>query len=64
MYDNYDLWEMHETEKERELARLPKCSCCGEPIKEETCIEVNGELICHGCIETYFTVWVDDYMEG
>jgi formylmethanofuran dehydrogenase subunit E len=52
--DNYDLWERHEAEAERRLARLPKCVCCGEPIQDEYLFEINDELICIDCMNTYY----------
>ena len=53
--------EMYFAEQERELQQLPKCVCCGNPIQDETAVCINDELICHGCIESYYTVHVDDY---
>jgi len=49
--DNYDRFEMHMAEKERELERLPRCSECDEPIQDEYCYEVNGEYICERCMD-------------
>jgi formylmethanofuran dehydrogenase subunit E len=49
--DNYDRFEMHMAEQERELDKLPECSECGEKIQVEYCFEVNGEYICEGCMK-------------
>lgn len=53
MEDNYSLWARHDAEQERNLVRLPKCSCCGERIQDEYLYEVNGELICETCMEDF-----------
>lgn len=49
--DNLDLFEMHERERQRALKRLPVCSECGEPITDEFCYKINGNLICEACID-------------
>lgn len=60
--DNYDLFEQHEAEQERWLAKLPICSECGEPIQDEDCYEINGELICPDCLKENHRKFTDDYM--
>jgi formylmethanofuran dehydrogenase subunit E len=61
--DNYDRWEAHDAERQRELERLPRCSECDEPIQSEHCYEINDELICPDCMEKNHRKWVDDYCE-
>ena len=39
--------------EEKALARLPRCSECDNPIQEEYCYEINGELICEECLKEY-----------
>lgn len=51
--DNYSLWEMHEADQERRLAKLPECADCGEPIQDESAYYINGEWICEDCMESY-----------
>ena len=41
--------------QEEELNRLPKCSCCGEPIQSEYCYDIDG-LYCEKCFEE----WVEE----
>lgn len=36
--------------QERELRRLPKCSCCDERIQQETAVCINDEYYCDGCL--------------
>lgn len=62
MWDVYDMWEQRESEKERELQKLPVCSECGEPIQTEICFEFDDELICPDCLNRYHRKWVDDYV--
>lgn len=63
MDDNYSLWARHEREMEKRLARLPLCSECDNPIQDEHCFEINGELICPDCMKTNHRKRVEDYVE-
>ena len=62
--DNYDKWEQHDAEQQRQLARLPECSECGEHIQSDKCYEINDELICPKCMEENHGKWVDDCCDG
>lgn len=62
MLDNLDLWNIHEAEQERKLARLPKCSYCGEPIQDDICYEIGDELVCEDCLKENFRRWTDDFI--
>lgn len=53
----------YDAEQQRMLDRLPKCSECGEPIQDEFCYEVNDELVCDKCMNTYHRKSVDDFIE-
>ena len=59
MMDNYDMWEAHDAEQERQLDNLPKCECCGEPIQDEYFYEINDEVLCVHCLNEYFRKDVD-----
>ena len=59
----YDLWAMNDAEQERQRAKLPFCSECGEHIQADTCYEINGELICPDCMRDNHRKCTDDYME-
>ncbi len=52
----------HDAEQARELAKLPVCAECGEPIQTEECYEINDELICPECLERYHRKRVEDYV--
>jgi formylmethanofuran dehydrogenase subunit E len=45
--DNYDRAQA------KALEALPRCSECDEPIQDEYCYQINGELICEECLKEY-----------
>lgn len=53
----------YDRERERERDMLPRCSVCNEPIEDETCYEINDELICEGCLEAHFKRNTEDFIE-
>lgn len=53
-FDRYDR------QQEELLNSLPVCDCCGEPIQDEYCYEINGDLICADCLDMHFRKAVDD----
>ena len=61
--DNYDLFKRHDAEQQSQLDKLPVCSECGEPIQDDFCFEINGELICESCLENNHKKWVEDFIE-
>ena len=61
--DNYDLWEAHEAEQEKQLERLPVCEVCGKPIQDEHLYLINDEFVCQDCLDRDFRKCVDDYVE-
>lgn len=61
--DNYDLWEAHEQEQERQLEKLPVCEVCGNPIQDEHLYLINDEFVCPACLERDFRKETDDYVE-
>ena len=54
MDDNYSLWERHEREQEIWLAKLPVCDYCEQHIQDDHYYEIDGEIICPDCLESYF----------
>lgn len=64
--DNYDAYRQHEAEQERAyqewLDKLPICSGCDKPIKDDHCYEIGGELFCEKCIEGSRAL-TENYME-
>ena len=53
---DFDRWEAHQ---ERQLARLPKCGICGEPIQDDHFYLINGDNVCPDCLENEFRKDVD-----
>ena len=58
--DNYDRFEAHMAEQERELQKLPICSECHERIMDDKCYLINDEYICPNCMEENHSKWVED----
>ena len=58
--DAYDMWARHDAELEAELEALPKCVECGNPIQDDYCYEINGEVICEHCLNAYYRKSVDE----
>lgn len=66
--DNYipdyiDLHREYEARLDRECQKLPKCVYCGEPITDDECYEINGELYCPDCVNENFKKHTEDYIE-
>lgn len=61
--DVYDLWEAHDIEKERRLARRPMCSICDENIQDEEAYLINGEFVCKECLDRDYKIYLEDYDE-
>lgn len=47
-------FERHDAAQAEELDKLPTCSCCEEPILQETAVYINDEWICDNCLTEYF----------
>lgn len=63
MPDYNDLYDRYQRQQESELARLPKCSCCGEAITDEHFYLINDEKICQACLDDNHRRFTDDYIE-
>lgn len=48
--------------QEEALEKLPKCSCCNNPIQDDYCYEINDELICQECLDLFHRKPVEDYV--
>lgn len=53
----------YDVEQARELAKLPVCAECDEPIQSEEYFEINDEPVCPDCLEKYHKKRVEDYVE-
>ena len=61
--DNYDRWASHDAEQERQLQKLPVCSCCDNPIQDEYFYQINDENLCVHCLNEYYRKDIEDYVE-
>ena len=63
-YTNDPVADFHryDSERERALQKLPKCSECGEPIQDEECFVYDGRYICESCMEG-FKKYVEDLID-
>ena len=55
-------YERHSAEQERELEQLPICDCCGEPIQDLFCYEINDEIICEECLNEHYRKSIETVM--
>jgi hypothetical protein len=50
-YDPHADFDRFDAKRERDLAKLPVCECCGEPIQTEDLFDFeNGDLVCEECV--------------
>lgn len=63
MKDNYDFWSEHDDRQSKQMAKLPVCSICKEPIQDDACYKIEGKLYCDNCLYENFRVFVDDLIE-
>lgn len=47
-------YERYSAEQERRLDKLPRCSCCDEPIQDDFAYYINDEWICDECMDRDF----------
>lgn len=59
--DVLDEFDRYDRKQTNWLEKLPRCSCCGEPIQDETLCVINDELYCERCIDDC-RKFTDDYI--
>ena len=52
-------FERHDREQQKRLEQLPKCIECEEPIQDEHCFDIYGEIYCQECLINKFRKDVD-----
>ena len=52
--------DLYYADLERELAKRPKCSECGEHIQDEVYYEIDGKNYCTECLGKYFRRYTED----
>lgn len=53
----------YDHEQQKRLKELPVCCYCNNPIEDDFCYEINGELICTDCLEANHKKCTEDYIE-
>ena len=61
--DNYDKWEQHDAEQQRQLQKLPVCDYCHEPVMDDFLYCINDEIICMDCMNDHFRKDIEGYIE-
>jgi formylmethanofuran dehydrogenase subunit E len=56
-FDRYDTKEIER------LSKLPTCAECGEPIQDDYCYEIDGEIICEECLNDNYRHFTNDLIE-
>lgn len=61
---DYNDYATQEDNKRASLEdKLPKCDLCGEPIYDDYCYEINGEVICEECLKEHYRHETENYMD-
>ena len=53
----------YDADRERELKKLPKCSCCRNHIQDDFLYEIGGVLYCERCLNDDFKHDIENYIE-
>lgn len=61
--DPHRDFDRYEARRERELAKLPKCKYCGNPIQDEYAYVINGKCLCEECLVDHHRISIADYIE-
>ena len=56
--DNYDMWQRHEDEREREIAKYPTCDLCGASMVK-VYYNINNRKMCKNCMKELYEVEVE-----
>lgn len=59
--DNLDLFERYDGRAQDEMDLLPVCDWCGEPIQDEQCYKLDGDVVCEHCMDA-LKVYTTDLM--
>lgn len=50
--------------EEEYLEKLPKCTCCGEPIQDDFLYYINGETLCEDCMNNNYRDVTENFMDN
>lgn len=66
-WDAASDYDRYSARRERDLEKFPKCAWCGEPITDDHCYEINGDLVHTDCATDYLDenckVDTDNYID-
>ena len=57
--DDFDYLDRRRAERE---AKLPQCEKCGRHIDDDTYFEVDGEILCEGCMHDLYARSTEDWL--
>lgn len=58
--DNYDLFIKHDRRQQQWLDSRPVCDYCDNPIQDDFAYQINGDILCEGCLNDHFRISTDD----
>lgn len=53
----------YDDEQQKWLDSLPVCAECGQPIQDDYCYEIDGEIICEECLNDNYRHFTNDLIE-
>lgn len=54
-------FRLHDREQEEALKKLPVCEKCRKRIRDDDLYDIEGEILCDGCLKTKYRRSVEDY---
>lgn len=58
---DFNAWDKAQDE---ELAKLPVCDECGNPIQDDYYYDIAGITLCPECMDKNYRYWTDSYVQG
>ena len=57
---DFNRWDAEQTKR---LNLLPWCDDCNEPIQDDKCYQIGGEILCEDCMKDRYERYTEDFME-
>ena len=57
-------FERYDSEREKVLENLPRCSCCNQPIQQEKAVYYNDQWCCKDCEVDFWDDIRSDFLES
>lgn len=61
--DYTEQFNRYEAEREAAISHYPKCDYCGERILDEFLFDLEGDIVCEGCMKEHFRKHTEDYID-